>query len=96
MYEDARRKVHFGAGPSLRESIPSATYHLPPTSVTVTPSPFPSPRMLSRAVPGLTLSVPTLPQINTRAVERDIFDGDAGLDRSGLWTATEPSRAAKL
>ncbi|KAK3902467.1 cytochrome b5-like protein [Staphylotrichum tortipilum] len=34
--------------------------------------------------------------INTRAVERDIFDGDAGLDRSGLWTATEPTRAAKL
>ncbi|KAL2175446.1 cytochrome b5-like protein [Thermothelomyces heterothallicus CBS 202.75] len=28
--------------------------------------------------------------INTRMVERDIFDGDAGLDRSGLWT---PSRA---
>ncbi|KAK3985689.1 FMN-dependent dehydrogenase-domain-containing protein [Cladorrhinum sp. PSN332] len=30
--------------------------------------------------------------INTRMVERDIFDGGAGLDRSGLWT----SRAAKL
>ncbi|EAQ89381.1 hypothetical protein CHGG_06000 [Chaetomium globosum CBS 148.51] len=26
--------------------------------------------------------------INTRAVERDIFDGDAGLDRSGLWTSS--------
>ncbi|KAK4247403.1 cytochrome b5-like protein [Corynascus novoguineensis] len=25
--------------------------------------------------------------INTRMVERDIFDGDAGLDRSGLWTS---------
>ncbi|KAL2136178.1 hypothetical protein VTI74DRAFT_5231 [Chaetomium olivicolor] len=30
--------------------------------------------------------------INSRAVERDIFDGDAGLDRAGLWT----SPAAKL
>jgi hypothetical protein len=28
------------------------------------------------------------PQINTRMVERDIFDGDAGLDRSGLWTSS--------
>jgi hypothetical protein len=26
-------------------------------------------------------------QVNTRMVERDIFDGDAGLDKSGLWTA---------
>ena len=25
-------------------------------------------------------------QINSRAVERDIYDGPAGLDRSGLWT----------
>ncbi|KAL2024209.1 hypothetical protein VTK56DRAFT_9365 [Thermocarpiscus australiensis] len=25
--------------------------------------------------------------INTRMVERDIFDGDAGIDRSGLWTS---------
>lgn len=30
--------------------------------------------------------------INSRMVERDIFDGGAGLDRTGLWT----SRAAKL
>ncbi|KAK4189039.1 FMN-dependent dehydrogenase-domain-containing protein [Podospora australis] len=30
--------------------------------------------------------------INTRMIERDIFDGGAGLDRSGLWT----SRASKL
>ncbi|KAJ4290100.1 hypothetical protein N0V88_006606 [Collariella sp. IMI 366227] len=30
--------------------------------------------------------------INSRAVERDIFDGGAGLDRAGLWT----SPAAKL
>jgi hypothetical protein len=29
-----------------------------------------------------------IPQINTRAVERDIFDGEAGLDRSGLWTSS--------
>ncbi|KAK4153552.1 cytochrome b5-like protein [Chaetomidium leptoderma] len=26
--------------------------------------------------------------INTRVVERDIFDGGAGLDRSGLWTSS--------
>jgi hypothetical protein len=32
-------------------------------------------------------------QINTRAVERDIFDGEPGLDRTGLW---EPSSKAKL
>lgn len=25
-------------------------------------------------------------QINTRVVERDIYDGEAGLDRAGLWT----------
>ncbi|KAL1836459.1 hypothetical protein VTJ49DRAFT_5134 [Mycothermus thermophilus] len=31
--------------------------------------------------------------INTRAVERDIFDGDSGLDRSGLW---EPPSKSKL
>lgn len=24
-------------------------------------------------------------QINTRMVERDIYDGDAGLDTDGLW-----------
>jgi hypothetical protein len=24
-------------------------------------------------------------QINSRVVERDIYDGEAGLDRSGLW-----------
>ena len=26
-------------------------------------------------------------QINSRMVERDIFDGGAGLDKAGLWTA---------
>jgi hypothetical protein len=26
-------------------------------------------------------------QVNTRMLERDIFDGDAGLDKSGLWTS---------
>ncbi|KAL2266646.1 hypothetical protein VTJ83DRAFT_5998 [Remersonia thermophila] len=31
--------------------------------------------------------------VNTRVVERDIFDGDAGLDRSGLW---EPPSKPKL
>lgn len=24
-------------------------------------------------------------QVNSRAVERDIFDGDAGLEKIGLW-----------
>lgn len=27
--------------------------------------------------------------VNTRMLERDIYDGDAGLDRTGLWTASK-------
>jgi hypothetical protein len=42
------------------------------------------PIFASLLFPKLTTS----PQINTRAVERDIFDGDAGLDRTGLWTSS--------
>ena len=35
----------------------------------------------------LRLTRRSFPQINTRIVERDIYDGDSGLDKSGLWTA---------
>lgn len=38
----------------------------------------------------------TLWQINSRIVERDIYDGDAGLDRQGLWQKPEPTAKAKL
>ena len=38
--------------------------------------------------PDLRRSLKLTPyrQINSRMVERDIYDGDPGLDRSGLWT----------
>lgn len=51
---------------------------------------FSFPQKLCPGQPTLTFG--SSPQINSRMVERDIFDGGAGLDRSGLWT----SRAAKL
>jgi hypothetical protein len=36
---------------------------------------------------GLTADPVPTQQVNARMVERDIFDGDAGLDKSGLWTS---------
>lgn len=31
-------------------------------------------------------------QINTRVVERDIYDGESGLDRQGLWSSLARSK----
>ena len=46
-----------------------------------TPHP-PSPRLCTAAPRFVIL---TNPQINSRMVERDIFDGGSGLDTFGLW-----------
>jgi hypothetical protein len=48
------------------------------------------PRLIPIAsIPAFSFSLanPSRQQVNARMVERDIFDGDAGLDKSGLWTS---------
>lgn len=52
--------------------------------------------LLLRAFLLFVLALTNLPQINSRAVERDIYDGEPGLDKNGLWEKAASVVRSKL